>query len=231
MPALTSPYYAILFDADRTLWDTMTSEAETIRQITAKWGIPYQEEMPSVYSHINETLWQQIETGAVSRSFVQLERWRQFLQHFHLDFSPEEWNAEYLHIFSQLSYLCPHALEVCQALVQQGKLLYLVTNGTAKVQKQRLAASPLTPCLNGVFISEEVGIPKPHSGFFHHVFQEMEPCPKEEILIVGDSLTSDIRGGNLAGIDSCWYNPLKKENPGTAVCQYEIADLRELIEG
>ena len=66
MPALTSPYSAILFDADRTLWDTMTSEAETIRQITAKWGIPYQEEMPSVYSHINETLWQQIETGAVS---------------------------------------------------------------------------------------------------------------------------------------------------------------------
>lgn len=60
------------------------------------------------------------------------------------------------------------------------------------------------------------------------IFDRMSRPGKAEVLMVGDSLSSDIRGGIHYGIDTCWFNPLGKpaeEMPAT----YEIRQLRELL--
>ena len=46
--------------------------------------------------------------------------------------------------------------------------------------------------------------------------------------MIGDSLSSDIKGGFNAGIDTCWFNPLKKENTLGITPTYEISSLLDL---
>ena len=107
---------------------------------------------------------------------------------------------------------------------------YAVTNGTLTAQRRKLANSGLDALLDGVFISEQVGAEKPGRAFFDAVFAAVAPCAPEEMLIVGDSLTSDMQGGNNAGIPCCWYAPEGGEAPEGLRLDYIIRDLHEVIE-
>ena len=105
---------------------------------------------------------------------------------------------------------------------------YAVTNGTKTAQDRKLDKSGLRELFDGVFISEEIGVEKPGKGFFDFVFQAIGCYELDEILIVGDSLTSDMQGGNNAGIRCCWYNPNGQDNYKNLRIDYEIKDLQEI---
>lgn len=126
-------------------------------------------------------------------------------------------------------FLIPHAYEVCEAL---GKThdLYIVTNGVAATQYSRFARSGLDKLVKGIFVSEEVGVPKPQKEYFDYVFAQIPGFKKEQALMVGDSLTADIQGGIHAGLDTCWYNPGRNQAPAGLNITYEIHDIRELTE-
>lgn len=79
-----------------------------------------------------------------------------------------------------------------------------------------------------VIISEEVGCQKPHPGIFDYAFTNLAISNKSKVLMVGDSLTSDIQGGNKYGIDTCWFNPSRKTNTSGIQPTYEITSLMEL---
>ncbi len=222
-------YDTILFDADRTLFDTAACEKTALKAVLKTLGAPFSEDMPQIYSQINEALWQKIETGEVSRSFVQTERWRKFLELFHLSCDPMKINELYLSFFSRCHFLMPNAEEVCRALCKRKKL-YIITNGTSHVQRERFANSPLSFYFLDFFISDDIGIPKPQWGFFYYVLTHIKSTKRERILIVGDSLTSDIQGGNNAKIDTCWYNPLHLPNETGASCTFEIDALTTLLQ-
>lgn len=221
-------FETILFDADRTLFDTGAMETKALRQLMEELHLPFDPEMPRVYYEINEDLWRRIETGELTRPFVRVERFRKMKELYRLPGTPEELNRRYLELFQVCNLLLPGAEEVCRIL-SKTKRLAIITNGSASVQKTRFAISAVTAYCSGVYVSEDVGIPKPQKGFFDAVMRDMNITDPKKILIVGDSLTSDIKGGNNAGIPTCWYNPNGEENNTDVVCDFEITDLRQLL--
>ena len=79
------------------------------------------------------------------------------------------------------------------------------------------------------FISEEIGFPKPKLEFFTKSFAQIQDFDPSSALIIGDSLTGDILGGNNAKIATCWFNPHHRSNNIGAIVDYEIYDLRDLL--
>ncbi|MDD5952326.1 MAG: YjjG family noncanonical pyrimidine nucleotidase [Oscillospiraceae bacterium] len=226
---MLSSYDVILFDADRTLFDTGAMEKEALQKLMRKMGRPYEETMPMTYYTINEGLWRRIETGELTRDYVRVERFRQFLSKYHLPGDAAEVNRTYLEIFQQCNLLIPGAELVCEKLSQENKRLAIITNGTASVQYARFALASITPYFSHVFVSEEVGVPKPQKAFFEAVLREMDIPDRRRVLIVGDSLTSDIKGGNNAGIDTCWFHPAGAQGTGDVHWEYEITALEQLL--
>ena len=132
--------------------------------------------------------------------------------------------------FELNSYLeALNAYELLNELKGQVKQ-YAVTNGTKVAQDRKLAKSGLIDIFDGVFISEEVGIEKPGVGFFKQVFSKIGDYSLDEIMIIGDSLTSDMQGGNNAGIVCCWYNPKKQQNTKALKIDYEIDNLQQILD-
>jgi YjjG family noncanonical pyrimidine nucleotidase len=204
-------------------------EREALRLLMEEIGEPFEVSMPQTYYEINEGLWEQIERGELTRAFVRVERFRRFLKWYHIDKNPAEINDQYLDIFQQCNFLMEDAALVCRRLSEE-KRLAIVTNGTASVQRVRLERSGLLPYFSHLFISEEIGMPKPHPAFFDAVLSQMEGIDRRRVLIVGDSLSSDIQGGVNAGIDTCWFRPKAPAQPPALPITMEISALRQLLE-
>ena len=94
-----------------------------------------------------------------------------------------------------------------------------------------MAAWTPRPCakyLSAFIISGELGVQKPDPRMLYAALEALGGVDKSRALMVGDSLTSDIRAANRAGIDACWYNPEGKVAPPEYSIRYEIADIRAL---
>lgn len=221
-------YTTILFDADETLLDFPAAEKASIQKVCEKFGIAYSEEVRSTFSTINIALWKKLEKGLVTRDIIKIRRFEEFAEHFMLNADPKEMAAYYVDMLSTFAFLLSGADKLCQKLSTEYKL-YMVTNGIATVQKSRLAKSGLLPFFSGVFISEEVGSQKPEKKFFDFVFENIPEKDKEKIIIVGDSMSSDILGGINAGIDTCFYNPDGKEETYTPTYTAKSFDELEKI--
>lgn len=224
----TYRYTTLLFDADGTLFDYQKASWEALRQTLGQLSLPFSQELFHLYQEKNQAQWNLYELGEVTREQLGIRRFLHFFEAAGMaGVSPAEANEAYIGFLGQGAYLLPGALELIRSL--QGRFsLYLVTNGIKQVQYRRLEGSPLAHCFNGVFISEETGFQKPQKGFFDFVFARIPEKDRARMLIIGDSLSSDIRGGNNAGIDTCWLNPKGIRNTNGAVCTYEISRLEEL---
>ncbi|MGN0529212.1 MAG: YjjG family noncanonical pyrimidine nucleotidase, partial [Eubacterium sp.] len=180
------------------------------------------------YSDINASYWKKLERGELTKQQVLEYRFIDFFKAIGVkNVNANEFCREYE------SHLCDTIcfLDNADALLNsfKGKYRqYAVTNGRYDVQAVKLKKSGLCNILDGAFISDEVGYEKPSKQFFDYVFANIEPCEKDEIIIVGDSLTSDMQGGNNAGIKCCWYNPSEMENTGDVTVDFEIKSLNEL---
>ena len=104
----------------------------------------------------------------------------------------------------------------------------VVTNGIPKVQHGRMDPSPPRQYLSAFIISGELGVQKPDPRMLYAALEALGGVDRSRALMVGDSLTSDIRAANRAGIDACWYNPEGKAAPPEYSIRYEIADIRAL---
>ena len=146
-----------------------------------------------------------------------------------LRLSSGETQDHYIEFLSQGHFFLPGAPEVLEALWKEYDL-YMVSNGTASVQAGRLKSANISHFFKDIFISETVGVNKPQKEFFDYCFSHIPGFASEKAIIVGDSLTSDMLGGNNAGIKTCWYNPAGKPRREDIPVDYEIRDLMELPE-
>ena len=219
-------YTTLLFDLDNTLLDFTKAEENAIIKIMEKYGIEPTQENARLYSEINDEKWKALERKEITRERLLVERFEDFFKAKGVEADCEKVNLEYRVFLSQGRFLIDGALEVCKELQKKYKL-YLITNGTKAVQDGRLNGTELRACFENVFVSEEVGFVKPEKEFFDYVFDRIEEKDKSRILVVGDSLSSDIAGAVNSGLDSCWFNRSAKhaENPAT----YEIFDIADLL--
>lgn len=220
---------AILWDIDGTLLNFEMSEKYAIKKCFEIFDMgECTDEMIARYSGINRKYWERLEKGEITKQEVLVGRYREFFASEGLDVSKAEaFNAEYQVRLGDKAFFCDDCFSLIKRLCGTVKQ-YAVTNGTKTAQERKLKISGIGELLDGVFISDEIGFEKPNIKFFEHVFQNMEPYKKDEIMIVGDSLTSDITGGNNAGIICCWYNPKKQDNPTNLHIDYEIHNLWQI---
>lgn len=223
-------YPYLLFDADDTLFDFMRASTRAFSIMCGANGIPDTPEVYRKYHEINEVLWAAFDRGEVTKEFVTLERYVRFLDALGLDRDPAQCNRDYLTALGQTVYPLPHAEEVCRALAARGHRLYIVTNAVASVQRGRLKSCAFGGLFADAFISEEAGASKPHRAYYDYVRARVPGITPENALVIGDSLATDIRGANNAGLPCCWFNPKKKPRQEGLRIDYEIADLRELLD-
>ena len=219
----------ILWDIDGTLLDFAAAEREAIRGCFATFGLgECTDEMLARYSLINRQHWEKLERKELTKPQVLIGRFEVFFAEEGLVADCAAFNDEYQIRLGDT--VCFH--DDGYKLVQQLKgrvRQYAVTNGTKVAQQRKLRNSGLDVLLDGVFISEDIGAEKPDIAFFHPVWETIGPDAPDEVLIVGDSLTSDMQGGNNAGIRCCWYNPKGAPVPEHLKIDYNIRDLREIL--
>ncbi len=221
---------AILWDVDGTLLDFLAAERVAIRACFARFGLgECPDDMIQRYSQINVRYWKRLEYGEISRDEVLLGRFLEFFASEGIETDAVAFNDEYQYRLGDTTVFIDGAYELVSSLRERVKQ-YAVTNGSLTAQKRKLARSGLIDLFDGVFISEEIGYDKPRPEFFEHVFAKIPPFAKDEMLIVGDSLTGDMRGGSIAGVKCCWYNPHHAENDVGVHVDYVIDRLSAVEE-
>ena len=221
----------ILWDVDGTLLDFIAAEKAAIKTLFGEFNLGQcSDEMIKRYSEINKTYWQRLERGEITKQEVLVGRFKEFFKSEGIDISVvEEFNSLYQLRLGDTIVYHDDSLEIIKSL--QGRVRqYVVSNGTVEAQSKKLRLSGLGELVDGIFLSEHIGVEKPNIEFFDKVLEEIKPADRSSILIVGDSLTSDIQGGNNAGIVTCWYNPLGDKAPDKYRIDYEISDLHQIYE-
>ena len=226
----------LLWDVDGTLLDFIAAEKAAVQTLFREFGLgKCTDEMVERYSRINKEYWERLERGELSKPEILVRRFADFFASEGLDASKApEFNEQYQVRLGDTVVFCDDSYELLSSLRGRVKQ-YAVSNGTVVAQTRKLRRSGFDRLLDGVFLSEELGYEKPATEFFDRVFAAIGEPDRERVLIVGDSLTSDITGGNRAGIRTCWYNPKGKTAPPdllapTGPIRYEIRELMELAE-
>ena len=239
----------ILWDIDNTILSFDAAEKAALKKEFEEFELgEFNEEMLQRYIGINRKYWQALERGEMTKPEVLVGRFVEFFEVYGLpvDKAPA-FNERYQVLLGDTICFHDDAYNIVKEL--KGKVLQCATtNGTKIAQVKKLKNSGLDQLLDLIFISEDVGVEKPAKEFFDKVFADVNVWLCEntangeeataigqgelllsEVIIVGDSLTSDILGGNNAGIKTCWYNPKGVANGTDAKVDYEIKDLHEIF--
>ena len=201
-----------------------------LQAVFAQYGLKINEEMTARYSVFNRSYWLRLESGELSKEQVTVGRFRTFFEELGITHvSPEELNADYQRELGSVFFFMEGAKELVALLKERGYRQYVVTNGVNATQANKMWLSGLDRIMDGVFVSELMGYPKPRKEFFDGCFAALSDVDRNKCILVGDSLTSDMRGAENAGIASCWFNPEKQEKDVDVRTDYEIRRLEELI--
>lgn len=232
-------YKYLLWDIDGTILNFKAAENLAIKALFKKYNLgECSDEMIEDYSKINDRYWQALERGEMTKPEILVGRFKEFFESIGVDTEvAEDFNADYQVTLGDYVVFEDGAVELLEtekkALNDDGSRkfrLIAVTNGTKIAQEKKLKTSGLDKIFDAVYISEDVGIEKPNKGYFDEVFSSEGITDKSEAVIIGDSLTSDILGGNNAGIDTIWYNPSGKQNDKGVKVTRIISKLSEMAE-
>lgn len=219
----------LLWDVDGTLLDFLAAEKYGMRVCLAEIGVTLTDEMLAVYSAINRSWWRKHEKGEATREEIFTGRLRDFFSRYGIAYTDyNRFNGRYQEALGEAVFPLDDSLKLFAELKNRFRQ-YIVTNGSRKAQELKLAKSGLDSLADGIFISEVIGAQKPTAAFFDAV-QKETGYRKDETLIIGDSLSSDMKGGNNAGILCCWYNPSGETRSEDIRIDFEIRNLWELTE-
>ena len=216
----------LFLDLDDTILDFHKAERIAISKTIRDFGVEPTEEILAMYHTINKWHWEQLELGKLTRAEVLVKRFGVLFEKLGVAVDAEKCAKVYEGNLSQGHYFLPGAEEAVKALHKKYRL-FLASNGTACVQHGRMTSAGLYPYFEQVFVSQEIGHNKPSREYFEGCFARIEGFDPAKTMIVGDSLTSDIKGGLNAGIKTVWVNPEHK-SCGDIVPHYEIEALSQL---
>ncbi len=223
-------YSHLLFDADNTLFDFDGSSKKAFDQFIQHMGLDPKEDYYRIYQIGNHQVWNDFEQGKLTTEILRWKRFDLFFKSIGVDRDPHKANTLYLGFLVDFASLIPGARELLDNLKRNGYTLAIITNGLKEVQKPRIKKKNLTHYFNSIIVSDEIGIAKPDPLFFEITADTLMHPDKKKVLVIGDSLTSDMQGGNNYGYDTCWYNPRGKENKSTARPTYVVTQLQEILK-
>lgn len=223
-------YPIVFFDLDDTLFDFKKGAKLSLLNTLRTFKLPTEQAYLDLYKQINHEVWQSFEKREISAEQLRPLRFERFLDAIKEVRDPIEMSGFFLNKLSNSDYLLEGAKPLVEGLIEKGHRLALVTNGLKEVQRPRISKAAMGGYFETIVVSDEIGIAKPHEGFFDHAFSEMGKPEKQEVLMVGDSLSSDIQGGNKYGISTCWFNPYESTNNGPHQPKYQISKLKNLME-
>jgi len=222
-------YKWLLFDADDTLLDFKLGEHRAITATLSEAGLPTDEGVIATYSRINDNLWKMLERGEVTKDRLKVLRFTQFCEHYSFECDGALLAQAYIENLKKQTVLLDGAEDVCRALYGKYKM-YIITNGIEAVQRARFGGCALKDYFEKSYISDAIGAAKPKKEFFDAVAADIEGFDKSRVLVIGDSLTSDIKGGVEYGLDTCWLNPSGKDAPEGMNITYVIRDIRDILD-
>ena len=223
-------YDHLLLDADGTLFDFLAAERWAIGRLLELLGKEPLAETMALYSHLNHQTWLAFEKGELSMEQLKTERFRRFFDHINMNVDPSKASNLYSQFLGQTHHLYPDALDALKQIQSMGIPMSMITNGITVVQKGRIEASKIGPFFTHIIISEEIGAQKPDPRYFEKTLsiikEANDPC--SACLVIGDSLSSDIKGGIDSNLDTCWVNRNQETLPADLRPTYEISDLSQL---
>ena len=216
-------YSYVLFDADETLFrfDILAGMTRMFK----KYGVNFTKDDYVHYQKTNKQLWVDYQNGVISADYLQVTRFNEWSAK--LNVSAKELNDAFLDAMAQICEPLPGAIELLNKLRPHARL-GIITNGFARLQTVRLEHTGLKDMFEWLVISELVGIAKPNKAIFEHTFELMGNPNKSQILMVGDTASSDILGGNNVGIDTCWLQHPGEQLPEGITPTYTITKLEQL---
>jgi len=224
-------YPIVLFDLDNTLSDFASAQAVALPGLLADHGVSDGHELIADFKRLATPLWDQLEAGELTLETLNDERFRLLVEHTGLDLDPALLAPQYLDWLGGSGQLWPGAIELLDEL--HGKVdMGLITNGYAEVQRPRLEKFGLERYLSSVTVSSEIGHAKPSTAFFDVALAAHGNPEPATVLVVGDSLTSDIAGGVAAGCATCWFNPAGEPVPDAPRIDHvatTLADVASLV--
>lgn len=224
-------YTTILWDLDQTILDFDKSMDYALRTSFEKLGLAITDEIVARYAAINDSYWKRLELGEVTKEEVLIGRFRTLFEELKItQYQAEDIAGIYQDQLGSVAFFLENADKVIIRLKAEGYRQYVLTNGVNRTQAHKMKISGLDQLMDGVFVSEVIGYPKPMKEYYDACFAQLEGISRAECLIIGDSLTSDMKGANNAGIAACWYNPHGIENKLDVAVDYEIKHLEEIYE-
>lgn len=221
-------YKFVFLDLDNTILDFDAAEAAALPAALLENGVTPSEELNARYHVINNEEWEKYERGEITRDRVLISRYERLFAEFGITADPVKTEDCYRRRLSVGHYFVPGAPELLEYLKSRKYLLYLASNGVAATQKTRLESAGIVPYFEDIFISETTGFHKPEPEYFDYCFRRIPGFAKSCAIMIGDSLSSDIRGGINAGIDTCWFNRCGVENRSGLTPAFTIRSLGEL---
>jgi len=225
-------YKYLLFDADNTLFDFTKASAVAFSETLANFKIDQNEETYPIYLDINHQCWARLEKGEITPKEIKHLRFQLFLDAIEEQGNPLEINDFYLNRLGEKDYLLDGAKDLLLDLKSQKYSLSIITNGLQLVQRPRIEKAGLTQLFDAITVSEEIGVAKPKPAFFDDTFRQLGQPKIDDVLVIGDNLTSDILGGINIGADTAWFNAKEKTNQTEVIPTYEVKgfdDLRKVI--
>ena len=210
--AIRSPFDLVLFDLDNTLSDFASAQRAALPALLADHGVSDGGEYLPAFKRLAAPLWEQLEAGELTLDTLNDERFRLLIEHTDLELDPASLAPQYLAWLGRSGVLWPGAMELLDQL-DGAVTMGLITNGYGEVQRPRLAQFELEDYFTSVTVSSEIGHAKPSQAFFDVALGAHGNPDPASVLVVGDSLSSDIAGGAAAGCVTCWFNPDGLEPP------------------
>ena len=223
-------YKFLLFDLDHTLLNFDAAEDIALTQLLEEEGVEDIQTYKDYYVPMNKALWKDLEQKKITKAELINTRFEKLFAHFGIEKDGSYLAERYQFFLSKQGQTYLGVEDLLKNLIKQGYELYAATNGITYIQTGRLEQSGIKPYFKEIFISEQLHTQKPDALFYEKIGQQIAGFSKEKTLMIGDSLTADIQGGNNAGIDTIWYNPHHLENKTQAQPTYEVHSYKDLLD-
>lgn len=221
-------YDWLWFDLDNTLLNFNASSKVAFSKLLEDIAVPENEDSYANYHAINAVAWKEFEDGVISQEKLKRERFKRYLDTLNVDFDGYEANAIYLNHIAENSFFVDGALGLLEFFANAKMNMAILTNGMKEVQRPRLINTEIINYFEAIIVSDEIGCSKPELSFFDHAYDECGKPDYRRVLMIGDSLGSDILGAINFGVDCCWMNPTEAKNENNLPITHTISSLDQL---